>query len=267
MTQDDITHRRQYLNARHTFDKILSYGAIPIVNENDSVAVEEIRWGDNDTLSALVTMLTQSHLLILLTDSEGLCTGDPRFDKKARVISEVEMITPEIEKLAGKAGTKMGSGGMNSKIEAAKIAQFCGSATVIAYGRKGNIIEKIVTGETVGTFFPPSKKKVSSRKSWIAFGQVVKGKIVIDDGAREALYKRGKSLLPAGIVECHGDFKAGEAVEVIDLKGEIIARGLSNYHAREIRKIKGLKTEEVSQRLRDAFGEEVIHRDCLIILR
>lgn len=266
ITQYDITQRVQYTNAKNTLETLLKFGAIPIINENDTTAVEEIRFGENDTLAALVTNLAEADLLVLLTNTEGFYTIDPKTNKRTVFLSEVGEITEEIEKAAGGVGTRFGSGGMITKIQAAKIVTFGKSAMVIADGRKSGTLLDIMAGKEVGTFFYPSMKKVVSRKLWIAFGLVASGVLYVDEGAKRALAKGGKSLLPAGVVDCKGKFSSGDAVDIAIKGGKVFARGLTNFSAEEINQIKGLKSAEVASKFDDA-AEEVIHRDCLVILK
>lgn len=266
LTQYDTTQRRHYLNARNTLQKLLELETIPIINENDNTAVDEIKFGDNDTLAALVSNLVEADLLIALTDTEGLYTRDPHKTTKARLLQEVEEITPEIEALAGGAGTRFGSGGMVTKIQAAKIVTFAQRGMIIAHGKRPRVLLDIMDYKPVGTFFVPGKKKVESRKLWIAFGRIARGTVMVDEGAKDALLKRGKSLLPAGITKCEGDFGVGDAVNIVDKEGTVFAKGLTNFSLQELNRIKGLKSKEVSAILPDA-SEEVVHRDCLVILR
>jgi glutamate 5-kinase len=267
LTQYDTTHRSQYLNARNTLNKLLDFDTIPIINENDTTAVDEIRFGDNDTLAALVSCLIDADLLILLSDIDGLYTIDPRISREAKLLNEIEEITPEIEEIAGGVGSRFGSGGMITKIQAAKIVTCAGTGMIIANGREDGILLKIMDMVPVGTFFFPRKKRISSRKLWIAFGRISKGTIVVDDGAKTALVKKGKSLLPAGVVSCKGNFNLGDAVDVADKEGFVFAKGLINFSTEELNQIKGLKSSEVSSVLSEEASEEVIHRDCLVILK
>ncbi len=266
LTQHDITHRQQYLNARNTIKKLLELRTIPIINENDSTAVDEIKFGDNDTLAALVSSLINADLLIMLTDTEGLFTTDPRRGEELKLISKVEEITPEIEALGGGVGSKIASGGMLTKIQAAKVATFAQVGVVIANGRSEEILSKILRGDKVGTFFMPRAKGIDSRKRWIAFGRTPRGKIIVDTGAKEALQKRGKSLLPAGVTDCEGDFEYGDAVDIVGIDGAVFARGLTNYGCSELRRIKGCKSDEVCRLIGEDYSEEVVHRDCMVIL-
>ncbi|MDI6892888.1 MAG: glutamate 5-kinase [Actinomycetota bacterium] len=267
LTQYDTTHREQYLNARNTLSKLLELGAIPIINENDTTAVDEIRFGDNDTLAALVANLCKADLLIALSDTEGLFTGDPRKDRGVKLLETVEEITPEIEALGGGVGTKFGSGGMVTKIQAAKIVTFAQIGMIIAHGRRPDVLLDVMEGKSVGTFFVPRRKKIGSRKLWIAFGKTSRGTIFVDDGAREALTKRSKSLLPAGVFNCEGNFEVGDAVDIADQKGQIFAKGLTSFGTEELNQIKGLRRSEVVKRLSEETSEEVVHRDCLVILK
>lgn len=264
-TQYDFAHRRQYLNARNTFRRLLEQGVVPLVNENDTVAVEEIRFGDNDRLAALVAVLTGADLMVMLSDVEGLYSADPRQDGGARLIHEVDNITPAMLKTAGKAGGEHSSGGMAAKLEAVRIASAAGVGVVIAAGRERDVLARLLRGERIGTYFHPSPRKMRGQKHWIAFGTTPRGAVVVDDGAREAILRGGKSLLPAGVVECRGDFNPGDAVEVLDLRGERIARGLCGLSSLDIRRVKGLRTDQATLLLGEAC-EEVIHRDYLVVL-
>ncbi|WP_287154424.1 glutamate 5-kinase [Candidatus Solincola tengchongensis] len=264
-TQYDFAHRRQYLNARNTFRKLLEHGVLPLVNENDTVAVEEIRFGDNDRLAALVAVLTGANLLVMLSDVEGLYSGDPRRDREARLIHEVKEVTPELTRVAGRAGGEHSSGGMRAKLEAARIANAAGIGVVVAPGREPRVLERVLEGERLGTYFHPSPRRLRSQKHWIAYGATPRGTIVVDDGAREALLSGGKSLLPAGVLECRGDFGAGDAVEVVDARGRTIARGICGMSSLEVNRVKGLHTREAAWRL-GGECEEVIHRDYLVLL-
>ena len=267
LTQHDTTHRQQYLNARNTLQKLLELGVVPIINENDTTAVDEIKFGDNDTLAALVSSLIEADLLVILTDTEGLYTTDPRLGGEARLISEVQEITPEIEAIGGGVGTDLASGGMFTKIQAAKVATFAQVGVVVVNGRTPNILLKVAEGEEVGTFFSPRAKGIDSRKRWIAFGRVSRGRIVVDEGAKEALCERGKSLLPAGVVACEGNFEFGDAVDIAGSDGRAFARGLTNYGCTELEKIMGLRSEEVGRVMGEDYSEEVVHRDCMVILK
>jgi len=267
LTQYDVIHRQQYLNARNALKTLLKLGIVPVVNENDATAVDEIRFGDNDTLAALVSNLIRADLLVLLSDIEGLYTGDPRNGGGAELIDMVDDITSEIESLAGGVGSTFGSGGMVTKIQAARIAIFAQVGMVIANGRRENVLIDIMDGKRVGTFFTPRKKRLSALKLWIAFGKSPRGSVIVDDGAANALISAGKSLLPAGVVGYEGKFQAGDAVTVKDLQGNIFAKGLTNYSFSEVEQIKGLKSSQVLEKFNDGVSEEIIHRNCLVILR
>ncbi len=267
LTQYDITHRQQYVNASNTFEKLFDLDVVPIVNENDTTAVDEIKFGENDTLAALVANLVKADLLIILSDVEGLYTANPNRDRTARLISEVREITPEIEEKAGGADTTFGSGGMITKLQAARIVTLAGAGMVVAAGERENALLDIMAGEPVGTFFYPKKKKMGSRKAWIAFGRMTKGSVVVDDGAKEAILKKGKSLLPAGIVKCQGDFSIGDAIYIKDMNGNVIAKGLASFSCKELSSITGLKSEEISKKIKGVSSEEAVHRDCLVVFK
>lgn len=264
LTREDLADRKRYLNARHTFLTLLEFGVLPIVNENDTVAVEEIKLGDNDTLSALVASLVDADLLILLTDTDGLYDGNPRTNPFAKLIPVIEEITPEIERLAGGAGSALGTGGMATKLQAAKIATNSGIPMVIAHGAKPGILRDIISGHFRGTLFVPGER-LQSRKRWIAFGSHIQGKLIVDAGAKKALLEDGSSLLPIGITAVEGDFEVGNVVSVVGPEGLEFARGIVNYASWEIEKIKGKNTNQISAILGYKDYDEVIHRDNLVI--
>lgn len=266
LTKADLEHRQRFLNARNTLLTLLDLGVIPIVNENDTVAFEEIKFGDNDTLAALVGTLIDADLVLLLTDIDGFYDGDPRQNKNAQRISVVKTINEEIEGLAGNVGSKFGSGGMITKITAARIAVNAGIPLMIGHGAEANIIRKLTCGEDVGTLFLPIEMKPHLRKCWIAFGSHIGGKITVDDGAREALLHKGKSLLPSGIVAVEGDFSAGAVVQILDSQGREFARGITNYSWMELNRIKGQKSKDICPILGYKDYDEVIHRDNLSLL-
>ena len=265
LTREDIVDRHRFLNARNALHTLLQLSVIPVINENDIVAIEEIRFGDNDTLSALVASLIEADLLIILTDIEGLYTSDPREDKNAKLIKEVDKITPQIKALAGGAGTTFGTGGMATKIEAGKIAVNSGTTMVIANGSKNNVLRRVIEGQQVGTLFHPGKTPLQAKKKWIAFGSAVHGKIFVDKGASKALTKDGKSLLPGGITGLEGKFKTGNTVSILDEMGKEIARGIVNYSYKEIERIKGKKTTEIEEILGHKDFDEAVHRNNLVI--
>ena len=265
LTHEDLSNRQRYLNARNTIFTLLHFGVIPIINENDTVSAEEIKFGDNDTLSALATNMIEADLLIMLSDVDGLFTVNPKEDGAGELIHTVKKITPEIERLAGRKKSQMGTGGMSTKIQAAKKAVASGAMTVIVNGSEKNIIEKVLKGEEVGTLFLPSSR-MKSRKHWITYTLKPKGVITVDNGAKKALIKSGKSLLPSGIIEAEGIFKLGDCVSLIDTKGDEFARGLVNFEKKDLSKIKGCQTKDIEQILGHKHFEEVIHRDNLVLL-
>ncbi|MBI5555202.1 MAG: glutamate 5-kinase [Elusimicrobia bacterium] len=267
LTQEDMRARERYLNARNTIMTLLEYKVIPIINENDTVAVDEIRFGDNDTLSALVASKVEADLLIILSDVAGLYTADPRQDKDAEMIHTVDEINEEVEKIALKStGSARGVGGMYTKIQAAKIATASGVMVVIADGMKPGILKGVFQGDDSGTKLLPRHEKISGRKKWIAFANKSSGRIHVDSGAAKALLKMGKSLLPSGITEVEGNFRLGDMVTVVAEDGDEIARGLVSFPSAEIEKIKGQKTSEIMKILGHKDYDEVIHRDNLVIL-
>jgi glutamate 5-kinase len=269
LTAQDISDRTRYLNARNTLLALLRFSILPVVNENDTVAVEEIKVGDNDNLSAFVASLIDADLLVLLTDVEGLYTGDPARDPTARKLDTVDAVNDAIEALVWKrAGTSAGSvGGMATKLQAAQKAAAAGVAMVIGSGFEDGVLTRIVAGETVGTYFPPKADRLTARKRWIAFAVPPQGRLTVDAGAVVALTRRGKSLLPSGLVGVEGEFAAGDLVAVAgEPDGREFARGLVNFEADELRRITGAKTQEIEARLGYRSVDEVIHRDNLVIL-
>ena len=265
LTSDDLCNRKRYLNARNTLYTLLSWQVVPIINENDTVAVEEIKFGDNDNLSAMITILMEADILINLTDIDGLYTKDPRINPAAKLIPVVHTINKNIEKLAGDIPGALGTGGMFTKIKAAKKVTTAGIPMIIAKGEKPDILTKLFSGKEEGTFFVPKKEKLAGRKCWIAFTLKPKGVIKIDDGAALAILERGKSLLPSGIISVEGDFNVGAAVEFKKDDKKILGTGLVNYSSAEIRKIMGLKTGEIEKRLGHKPYNEIIHRNNLAI--
>ncbi|NLW59678.1 MAG: glutamate 5-kinase [Firmicutes bacterium] len=269
LTRDDMGHRRRYLNARNTLMMLLNeYQALPIINENDTVATEELqlRFGDNDTLAALVASLVGADLLILLSDIGGLYTGDPRKNKGATLIPVVKEITPAIWATAGEAGTGRGTGGMITKLEAARIATRSGITMVLASAEEDSVLSRIVAGEEVGTLFLPNEDTLVQRERWIAFAGQPQGAVVIDEGAVTALLERKKSLLPSGVVAVKGKFEVGDLIRVLDPHEQEIARGLSNFSTEELEKIKGANTAQLPKLLGYKTFEEVIHRNNLVCL-
>ncbi|MFB0532773.1 MAG: glutamate 5-kinase [Desulfatiglandales bacterium] len=266
LTHEDFFDRQRYLNLRNTLSILLKSGVIPIINENDTVAVDEIKVGDNDNLSALVASNLGADLLIILTDTEGLFTYDPKRSKKAALISVVDEITSEIERIAETRG-KTGVGGMKTKIQAAKVTMKAGIPLVIANGSEENIIMRIIEGEPLGTLFmPKKKKKMYSREHWILFASSPKGRIKVDDGAKTALVKNGGSLLPSGIIGVEKEFKSGDTVSIVDTKGVEFAKGISNYSSSDIEKIKGMQSKEIEHVLGRKDYTEVVYRGNLVLL-
>ena len=266
LTKADLEHRQRFLNARNTLLTLLKLGVIPIVNENDTVAFEEIKFGDNDTLAALVGTLIDADLVILLTDIDGFYDGDPRKNPDAKRISVVEVVDETVESLAGSVGSKFGSGGMITKISAASIAVNAGIPLMIAHGAQDRILRRLTEGEDIGTLFLPVEMKPHLRKKWIAFGSHVDGKLVVDDGAKEAVLHKGKSLLPSGILTVEGNFASGDVVAIVDLHGKEFARGICNYSGTELQKIKGQKSKDICPILGYKDFDEAIHRDNLSLI-
>ena len=266
LTHDDLSNRRRYLNARNTLFTLLRYRVIPIINENDTVAVEEIQFGDNDNLSALVTNMVEADLLLILSDVDGFYTADPRSDPQTTLLLQVDKITSAIEAMAQPSQSPTGRGGMITKIQAAKKAGVSGAMTIIANGKLPGVILGVLAGEEIGTLFLPQKDRLASRKHWIAYTLKPKGEVVVDDGAREALIRNGKSLLPKGIVEIRGKFAPGDAVTCLDVKEKEFARGIVNYSSEELKAIKGCYSKEIEEILGYKFYDEVIHRDNLVLL-
>jgi glutamate 5-kinase len=266
LTREDFSDRKRYINSKNTLLTLLSYRIVPIINENDTVATDEIKFGDNDNLAALVAGLIEAERLIILSDVAGLYTGDPRNSRTAKLIRSVDEITPEIEKKAGSAGSVIGTGGMYSKVLAAKRAVAHGIMVHIISGRKAGLLSSLMKGQPHGTLFMPQKERLSSRKGWIAYGSRAKGNLIIDDGAVRALVEGGKSLLPSGIMTVEGDFDTGDSVYCLDSQGNRIAKGLTNYSSSEIGKIKGKKTSEIEKVLGYKYSDEAIHRDNLVLV-
>ncbi len=264
LTRSDLAQRSRYVNSYRTFRQLMQLGVIPIVNENDTVATDELKFGDNDTLSALVANLVAADYLFLLTDVDQLYSADPRQDPDAQPISRVQ----QIDQLAadiGAAGSSWGTGGMTTKIEAAKIATAAGIHTVITQGQTPENILKIVQGEAIGTLFEAQPKQANARKRWIAGSLIPAGRLYLDSGATAAILSAGKSLLPAGIAEVEGEFIAQDAVLLCDPNGQEIARGLVNYSDDELRKICGHRSTDIARLLGYEGAETVVHRDNLVL--
>jgi len=266
LTAEDLETRSRYLNARNTIRALLDYGAVPIINENDTVSVDELQitFGDNDRLAAIVTNLIQAPLLVLLSDVEGLYDGDPA-DPASRVIPTVKRLDQSILDLVRDQATGVTRGGMASKLEAARQATVAGENVIIAGGRSPGVLGKIMAGEPVGTLVLAQKRVVAARKRWIGFTRQTRGQLIVDAGARRAVEHDGRSLLPIGIVKVKGSFSKGDVVAVCDPGGAEFARGLTNYSADDVRRIRGLKTGEIAEALGHCPYDEVVHRDNMVV--
>jgi glutamate 5-kinase len=266
LTHQDLADRRRFLNARHTLQTLLSFGVVPVINENDTVAVEEIRVGDNDTLAGLVAHLVDAELLVILSDVDGLYTEDPRKNPDATLIPLIPEITEDIERRAGVSSTFGGTGGMATKVSTAKTVAEYGVGTLILNGERAGLLSDVLSGGGGGSLFLPRSRRLSSRKHWIGFTLRAKGRIKLDAGAVEALSRRGKSLLASGIVDVIGEFEAGDPVSCVDPDGREFAKGLVNFSSKTLARIKGLKSAEIQRLSGLQEYEEVIHRDNLVIL-
>ena len=269
LTRHDLADRVGYLNARNTLMALLALGAVPIVNENDAVAIEEIadtHIGDNDNLSALVTNLVDADLLVMLTDTGGLHTEDPRRNPEAELVPLVEEITPEIEALADDSATPHGVGGMITKLQAARLATAGGADVVIAGGHEPEALERLARGERLGTLFPATTDRMESRKRWLLAGLSARGKITIDPGAAKALLSHGRSLLPAGVGEVSGRFERGDTVSICAEDGRRIAVGICNYGNEDAKAIRGVRSDRIAKILGHEYGTELVHRNNLVLL-
>jgi glutamate 5-kinase len=266
LTRDDLANRLRFLNARATLDTLLDYGIIPIINENDTVVVDEIKFGDNDNLSALVTNLVEGQLLVILTDIDGYYSADPRTDPNARLIHLVRTITREVERAAGGSGSNVGTGGMATKLAAAKKVGKSGVSTIMINGKTPGNLERALAGEEVGTLFLPASVSLNRRKHWIAYTLRPVGKIIVDEGACLVLAQHGRSLLPSGAIRVEGNFDRGACVRVCGPDGAEFARGIADYSSQEIEKILGHKSREIEQILGYRYGDDIIHRDNLVVL-
>jgi glutamate 5-kinase len=266
LTRDDLTHRRRYLNAANTLTTLLSWGVVPIINENDTVAVDELKFGDNDNLSALVATLSDADLLLTLTDMEGFMDCDPRTNPCACLIPVVDEITPDVLKLAGDSSSGVGRGGMASKLAAASVVRVSGIPMIIAKGKAPGIVRLALEAETCGTLFLPAKERISARKHWIRYNLIPEGELAVDSGAAAAITSSGKSLLPIGVTAVSGSFEHGAAVTVLDREGKKVAVGLINYSSEEMEKIRGRRTTEIDWILGFRRNDEAIHADNLVLL-
>ncbi len=266
LTRADAEYRRRYLNARDVLSSLLEQRIVPVVNENDALATEEIKVGDNDNLSALVATLVNADLLLMLTDQPGLFTGDPRTDPNAKLIHEVNHIDDDLRAKAGGTSTGLGVGGMSTKLTAANTARHAGIDVVIADGREPDVITRAANGENMGTRFPAIQSPLESRKRWILAGPKPAGQVIVDAGAVSALCNRGRRLLPAGIVSVEGDFQRGDTVAIVDTRHHELARGLPAYNSNDMRVITGCHSHEIEDRLGYTYGDEAVHRNNLVLL-
>lgn len=266
VTREDTSKREQYLNIKNTIFSLLELNVIPIINENDSVALDEIKFGDNDTLAALIAGLIEADLLIILSDIDGLFNKNPKLYESAKLISVVNNINEEIERIAGGIGSSYGSGGMITKIRSAKICSFSGIPMIIANSREPEVMQRILKGKNIGTFFiPEAARRITSVKRWIAYGMIAKGSIKVDEGAEEAIVYKGRSLLPVGVIEVNGNFKKGDNIIVFSADNRMIAKGISNFTSEDISKIKGKNEKEILGNFGPDLCCEIIHRDSLVV--
>ncbi len=267
LTHADLADRERYLNARSTLLTLLTHGVLPVINENDTVVNDEIKFGDNDTLGALVANLVEADALIILTDQKGLYTADPRHDSAATFVHEARAGDPALEDMAGGAGSSIGKGGMITKILAAKRAAGSGASTVIAWGREPDALVRLTQGESIGTLLVAPTQKQQARKQWMADHLQLRGSVIIDDGAVNKLQHEGKSLLPIGMTAVDGDFSRGEVIAILDLQGNEVARGLANYAAAEARLLCRKPSSDVEQLLGYVAEAEMVHRDNLVLTK
>ncbi len=266
LTHSDLSDRKRYLNVRNTILTLFKFGVIPVINENDTVSTNELKFSDNDNLGALVANLIEADMFLCLTDVDALYDSNPQTDPQAKPLYTVTEVTPEIEAMAGNSKSALGTGGMQSKISAAKMVAAGGGSSFIGSGKQNNILQHLFSGEMVGTFFLPKKEKMKSRKRWIAYVLKTKGTLILDKGACAAVSKNGKSLLPTGIIRIEGKFKVGDSVVCLREDGKRIAVGLSNFNSEELSKIKGLRTDKIEQVLGYKEFDEVLHRNNLVVL-
>ena len=266
LTHDDLSDRKRYLNARSTIFNLINKNVIPVINENDTVASEEIRFGDNDSLAAMVANLIEADLLVLLTDQEGLFSSDPRADNNAKLIDHAYVDDNNLDKLASGTNSEIGTGGMTTKIMAARRAALSGTHTIIASGRRVNILENLRNDQDIGTFLQSREFKLVARKKWLADNLKLKGKIYIDQGAEKALVAQGKSLLVAGVVKVTGTFDRGEVIQCVNESGSEILKGLVNYNSEEVKKIIGVSSDKIEAILGYVNESSLIHRNNMIII-
>ncbi|OSI07970.1 glutamate 5-kinase [Neisseria animaloris] len=265
LTHEDLSNRTRYLNARSTLRTLLDKGIVPIINENDTVTTDEIKLGDNDTLGALVTNLVEADALVILTDQKGLYDSDPRKNPQAELISTIAAEHPELENMAGGAGSSVGTGGMYTKVLAAKRAALSGAATVVASGREPDVLVRLKQGESIGTLFTSEHSRISARKQWLLGHVQLSGRLIVDKGAERAVAEKHASLLPVGCVRVEGHFYRGELVAVLNTEGKEIARGLVNYGSGDTAKILGEPSDQIANRLGYAAEDELIHRDNMAL--
>jgi glutamate 5-kinase len=266
LTAGDFDNRTRYLNARNTILTLFEWNCLPIINENDTVSVAEIRFGDNDHLAAMVTNLLQAPLLVLLTDVAGLYDSDPRTNPAAKVLSTVPNIDDSVTEMAGASRSSLGTGGMRSKLRAARLVTAAGESVIIANGTHPDILDAIFTAEPVGTLFLPHGSTIPAWKRWVGYTAQPKGRLVVDAGARQAVQHKGRSLLPIGVVAVSGSFGKGDVIALVDPEGVEFARGLSNYSAADAAKIRGLRTDQIAAVLGRIPYEEIIHRDNMVVI-
>jgi glutamate 5-kinase len=266
LTHGDVQDRRRYLNVKHALERLLEANVVPVINENDTVSVDELKFGDNDTLAALVAGVVEADALIVLSDVEGLFTADPRKDPDARLLPEVGAITPELLALAGGSGSLVGTGGMSTKIRAAARVTELGIRCVITSGAVPGRLRSVLSGEPVGTLFESPGTRRSARMAWIAHALKPKGRLLVDAGARDAVVVGKRSLLPSGIRSVEGDFGRGDPVDLVDEQGQVFARGLSSYDDGELRRIAGLRSTDIESVLGYRYLDEAVHRDDLAVL-
>ncbi len=266
LTHEDLADRKRYLNARSTLLALLELQVVPIINENDTVVTDEIKFGDNDTLGALVANLIDADCLVILTDQKGLYTADPRKDAQAKFLAQVQAGDVSLETMAGGAGSSLGKGGMITKVLAAKRAASSGAHTIVAWGREPQVLPRLAQGESIGTTFVAATARIAARKQWLADHLQLRGRVVLDSGAVRALVEDGKSLLPIGVSEVVGEFERGEVIGCIDATGREIARGLVNYSSADARKITRKPSSEIEAILGYIESPELIHRSNLVII-
>lgn len=266
LTASDFDNRTRYLNARNTLLTLFEWGAVPIINENDTISVAEIKFGDNDHLAAMVANLLQAPLLVLLTNVDGLYATDPKTDPNAQLLQTVPLIDPAVLEMAGASKSVLGSGGMRSKLRAARLCTAAGESVLMANGTRSGVLDAILAGEPVGTLFLPHGGTVPAWKRWLGYTARPKGRVVVDAGAREAVQRHGRSLLPIGVLQAVGSFGKGDVISLCSADGVEFARGLSNYSQTDVTRICGLRTEQMAEMLGSAPYEEVVHRDNLVVI-